>query len=385
MGNTCSSASAALPPNKISQRTTAYSLPTELASTRDFTDSIHSEDTYKSVQKSQCYLIPEPTTEELGAIRYRDTHIEGARGQGRPIMCVKAEVPGDLGIGLHVLSHPLIVEAAESLFVPTSVVLRKESNYTSRTSSSWNTTIEFLNKEGENVVPPFGDEMVSLAEVTRAMIDTLKACNKNVPKYLELLHKEEKIKQQIKASSQFSISERKALFGATNCSQAEVEFADLDGVLRTRIGILEGQQILEVEYTEISFASLLHERVVHQKAKNIHTVYVQTMDERVAAQMELSRSSEPVMITKLPSYEAISFSRIQEGLSALRKTEFRFVPLTELQAMRINRLVHIGSFHLATHLLSPWQGLILMKSYSNVSLRKEVVNVPITQAWKSLE
>jgi hypothetical protein len=62
----------------------------------------------------------------------------------------------------------------------------------------------------------------------------------------------------------------------------------------------------------------------------------------------------------------------------------RYVPLTDLQADRANRWIHMGCFHEATHLqLSPRQEAILMKSYSNVSSRTDGVDVPIVDPGHS--
>jgi hypothetical protein len=68
---------------------------------------------------------------------------------------------------------------------------------------------------------------------------------------------------------------------------------------------------------------------------------------------------------------------------ALRKTILRFVPLTELQSARANRLCDMGAFNEAVHLLSPRQGQILMRSLQN-SKKEDLTDVPIVSAWKSV-
>ena len=100
--------------------------------------------------------------------------------------------------------------------------------------------------------------------------------------------------------------------------------------------------------------------------------------------METTRLIAKPMFVKLD--EDDEFMAVYDTKAALRKTEMRYIPLTELQATRANRLIHNGCFNEATHLLSPRQGKILMKAYTNVSKRTiETVNMPIHEAWKGIQ
>jgi hypothetical protein len=62
------------------------------------------------------------TNEELGCIRYSFSSLEDARREAalsrKPILAINVDIPGNVTIEKCILSDPLIVEAAESLFVP---------------------------------------------------------------------------------------------------------------------------------------------------------------------------------------------------------------------------------------------------------------------------
>lgn len=344
--------------------------------------------TFEMAPKHHCFMLRTPTIEEIGSIRYEHDNIESAKGAGLPIFCVMVELPGDKSSGLDVLSHPLIVEAAETLFESVKIVtedkFRQSGQWTSSGRRARYTTINFLKENGKDIVTSCGGEVLSVGKVVGCMIRALEECKRNVPMYLQLLHEEANHFDQVSSSGTFKIGERTAVFGCTDCHLGEVHFADTKGVVRTRIGLYHGQRVVEVTYSGLSYASLLR-TILDEPAKNVQTVYFTTVDERVAAQMEFSKVPQPPSVVKLADKEAINFSAVQFSKNALRRTELRFVPLTDLQAMRANKLVHEGCFHKATHLLSPRQGVILMKSYSCVSLRSEVVDVPITEAWRALK
>lgn len=390
---------------------------TEETSVRDATDSLRWEDSNNSsnnsLNNSISLVSPKPfdrslpilaeheteltppltdsqccTTQEFGSIHYPHDSLDSALRQGKPIFLVQVEIPGDKMTGLRILSHPLIVEAAEAYFENVGIVLAqleaKPKTRPTINSTPWSTTIRILNQDGTSVVPDLGGERLSIGEVAKGMIGALSSMDISVPTYLQMLEEEEYVKDQINTSSRFKILERTARFGASDCSQAEVDIAAINAVIGTRVGLFHGKKILEVSYFGVSFASLL-QSMTESAWLNVHTVYYATMDERISAQLELAKMPQQPNMLKIEDLSSINFSAVSDCKSALRRTELRYVPMTKLQALRANRLVHNGQFHKATHLLSPRQGAILMRSYSNVSLRKDVIDVPIDEAWELLK
>jgi hypothetical protein len=350
---------------------------------------------------SSFYLLATPSQAELGAIQYAyQDDLEGAEQEssetGWPVLCVQAEVPGDQEAGLNVLSHPLIVEAAESLFVTVSVTLDSDTLATRYRPSPgrkpWCTTLKILDPNPsstgeEELVPEIGGDLLTVGLVAETMIKALKLNQKTVPQYLELLCEEETGRKYLMPSGVIKSVDRVAVLAVADCHEAEVDFAGLEGVLRTQAGIYQGQRVIQVHYAsrKVTYGSLLQFAI---SLDNVQAIYFQSIDERVAAQMEIGKLVEganpPPSLIKL-DLEDQQIKPIHDPKSALRKTEMRYVPLTDLQTTRMNRLIHQGNFHKATHLLSPRQGIILMKSFSNVSQRKLAIDVPIIKAWKALK
>lgn len=333
-----------------------------------------------------------PAKDELGAIQYQHNEIVNAKDHakecGLPIFCVEAEAPGDIDAGKEVLTHPLVVEAAETLFVTVAPIVDSKNNRNryrpSKERKAWYTTISFLDKDGNELVPSIGGDQLCATVLVESMIKSLRLLDLTVPSFLEILREEESGKQRVLPNGVVKRIDRQAMFGVKDHATGEVELGGLSGVLQTEPGCSKGQRVIRVTYDSksLSYGTLLQFALSH-KVGNV--VYYQSQDERVAMRMEINRMYEKPEAVKLD--EETKFYPIHHSKSALRKTEMRYVPLTELQATRANRLIHLGSFNEATHLLSPRQGVILMKCYNKVSERSatENVHVPIEKAWKCVE
>jgi hypothetical protein len=118
-----------------------------------------------------------------------------------------------------------------------------------------------------------------------------------------------------------------------------------------------------------------------QNCKVGEIIYYRTNDERIAALTEIQHVRESLT-------EFLDTLQLDnDPKRALRQSlVLRFVPLTELQATRANRLAHLGPFNEAMHLLSPRRGSLFMQALkitAQISLRV-VVDVPILPAGMSL-
>lgn len=173
----------------------------------------------------------------------------------------------------------------------------------------------------------------------------------------------------------------RAVFGMDDSALGEVEFAGLDGIISTQAAFLGQQRIVEVSYDSgrLCFCSPIR----YALRRNIgDIIYYQSNDERVAAMMEVARVNETSKVTEFLGTIQLDY----DPKRALRRSLLRFVPLTGLQATRANRLVHLGRFNEAMHILSPRQGLIFMQARRKNMQQscKELVDVPIFKAWMSL-
>jgi len=221
----------------------------------------------------------------------------------------------------------------------------------------------------------------------------------NIPKYLALLNEEESGKMAIvtnnttnKTNGALVRTDRQVVFGFSDCHTAEIEFGGVDGVLATRVGRIQSQRVLQVTYNPraTSFSNLV--RFVLQQQKKITTkIYYRSNEERIASKIELQQHHTYGVELIHLTVQTIQPDPLLIPKRALKNTQLRFVPMTDLQATRANRLVAKGVFNEAMHLLSPRQGMILMRSMqqppatqSTQKFRIEHLDVPITKAWTNL-
>jgi len=197
------------------------------------------------------------TPAELGDIAWM-RNFEQAKATavrtGRPLLVLFDEVPGCqtcVRYGQAVLSHPLIVEAAETEFVPVAVynnvpgpdreVLRRFGEPT------WNNpVVRIVDAEFQALSPRVNGDY-SQAGLLRAMTSALRKAGRSVPSYLALL--EEQVAGPKAATAHYSMY----------CFwSGEVCLGELPGVRSTRAGFAEGKEVVEVHYdpTQVTRARL---------------------------------------------------------------------------------------------------------------------------------
>jgi hypothetical protein len=337
-------------------------------------------------QTEASYQIKKHEFEELGCINFHfaafHNALDDSRKTCRPVLLVQAEIPGDTDAGREIFSHPLIVEAADSLF---TTVFNKDEDYScsaSRSASrkSRRTRVGFFDELGIEIGQSLSADMLTRAGIAEAMIATLEACDQPVPvpKYLRLLYDEERGRIKPGPLGLPVPCYHRAVFGMDDSTLGEVEFAGLEGVISTRAGFVTRQKVVEVIYDRgrLSFGSVIHYALKHRIGD---IIYYQTNDERISALIEIKRVKESPEVTEFLGIIQLD----KDSKRALRKSPLRFVPLTDLQATRANRLAHLNRFDEAMHLLSPRQEMIFMQAREKNSF-KDVVDVPILPAWMSV-
>jgi hypothetical protein len=148
------------------------------------------------------------------------------------------------------------------------------------------------------------------------------------------------------------ITDLLAVFGMSDSLLGEIEFADVEGVLATRAGFISHQAVVQVTYdsSRLSCCSLVRFALQRNLA---YTIYYRSNEERVAARIEVERVKE---ISSIAGHISGTIQPTLDTKQFLRPTALKFVPLTDLQAMKWNRLIAAGVLNVATHLLSPRQG-----------------------------
>jgi hypothetical protein len=331
----------------------------------------------------------------FGYLRIQFECLQAAMGYSKvaekPIFCLEAQLPGDEEAGREIFSHPLIVEAIESFFV---TLYLKDGTATTEEArddhyhpdhpghcTSVHTRASFLDECGKQLVAPIYSCRLTRAGCTAAIISALEASGQAVPEYLRLVLEEESGRTGIDDNGLPTARDFRAVFAVDDAASAEVEIARLDGVLATRAGRIHAQSAVEVIYDpgQVSFSTLVR---LFLKCGFCQTIYYQTNDERIASLVELERANESAVIMTDLAGNLFQCDHY-DPKRALRQTPMRYVPLTDLQATKANRLVHLGKFNEAMHLLSPRQGLILMDAIRKAAKSLfEVLDVPTLDAWE---
>ncbi len=309
---------------------------------------------------------------EVKWIRQLDKGLQQAEAANKMVFILFQEVPGCAtcqNYGQEVLSHPLIVEAIESLFVPVAIFNNKggEDAKTLKyfNEPSWNNpVVRIVDKKKKNVIPRVSGNYTQLGLV-QAMTLALKQNGQRVPLYLDLLQ-EELLAQQN--------GTEKATFAMYCFWTGEKTFGQIEGVTATKAGFMEGREVVEVTFDPsiISYESLLTKA---QKSSCASHAYTENSEQELIAGQKLSdRQVSP----------ATHFKLDKDPKFYLSKTVYKYVPMTELQAVKANSLV--GEMQDPNVVLSPRQ--IALATYFRDQQGKKfpnAINEDMVQAWKKVK
>ncbi len=317
----------------------------------------------------------EPQPKELGKVNWL-RNIEAAQAQSakeqKPILILFQEVPGCATCqryGSGPLSHPLIVEAIETLFVPLAIYNnksgddRKMLNYFGE--PSWNNpVVRIVNVEKKDITPRLGGNYTPLG-LANSMLLALNASNRVAPRYLQLLAEELQAK---------AIGTEQATLAMYCFWTGEKEIGKIPGVVSTEAGFMGGQEVVQVEYNP---AVLQYEELVRQAEKvscASHVFTESSEQEKAAGKVVASNAISPKR-TYRPDREPKYY---------LSKTHWKYVPMTELQAVKANSLV--GQRQSPESVLSHRQielGEFISKNKNKKW--KDLIGVDIMAGWAVIE
>ena len=137
---------------------------------------------------------------ELGKVAWLrgfDVAAAKAKAQEKPLLVLFQEVPGCdtcTGYGDRVLSHPLIVDAAISLFVPVAIYNNipgdDERILKSFGERAWNNpVVRIITHDRRPLAPPVAGDY-DVAGLASAMVAAVEKLGRQVPRYLRLLSTE---------------------------------------------------------------------------------------------------------------------------------------------------------------------------------------------------
>ena len=290
---------------------------------------------------------------ELGKVtwlRDYDKAIALAKKEQKDVFILFQEVPGCStcrNYGQNVLSNPLMVEAIENSFIPLAIYNNKGGKdkviLDKFNEPSWNNpVVRIINTKGENVVKRVSGDY-SAKTLQKRMVQALESYGNTIPDYLKLLG------QELAASGK----SKEKYFKMYCFWTGEKQLAKVDGVLSTQSGFMNGE-VVKVTYNP----AVVDEAALDSYAK--------------------SNSFKPVdeSRTYRPASNDIHYY--------LKHTDYKYVPLTELQQTKINSAV--GSGKRADKFLSPKQREWLSKITSGkIKKEKNLLNMPFNDAWDYMD
>lgn len=317
----------------------------------------------------------DPQPVELGKVhwlRNMNEAIAFSKQKERPIFLLFQEVPGCVtcrNYGKNVLSHPLIVEAIETFFIPLAIYNNKQGEDAKILKyfkePSWNNpVVRIVDNEKRDLVSRIGGNYSQLA-VVDAMLQALNLSGLAAPQYLELLAEELRAEY---------LGTETATFSMYCFWTGEGTYGKLDGVVATEPGFMDGREVVQVEYnpTIISYEQLLQ---TGQKARCASKAYTDNQAHQSSAKKVLGNSA----VGNLKSFRPDGAPKYY-----LSRTNYKYVPMTELQAARANSLV--GKNKSPDHILSPRQ-LALYQFIQSQPKRawKNMIGINIISAWSQVD
>lgn len=271
---------------------------------------------------------------ELGAVHWLrgfDAARAQARTTSKPLLVLFDEVPGCqncVGFGKDVLTDALLVEAAETLFVPVAVFNNKPGE-DARTLAAfgepaWNNpVVRVIDPDTAKDLGPRVGDNYSVTAVASLMAESLGTHKAEVPGYLGLL-----------ASAAPGTRTERAVFAMDCFWEGEARLGSLEGVVSTRAGFVDGKECVEVEFDpgRRAFADLVK---AARKADCLHTVYT-----RSAAQQKTAEA----LVGELAKLSATPFRASENDTKyQIRHSAYARVPMTQTQATRVNSALALGA------------------------------------------
>lgn len=291
-------------------------------------------------------------SEELGQVRWmRDYQkaISLAKKDKKDVLILFQEVPGCAtcrNYGHNVLSHPLMVEAIENLFIPLAIFNNKGGKDREilmlYDEPTWNNpVVRIINGHGENVVQRISNDYSALT-LCRRMKEALIQRNVQIPEYFKLLE------QELASMQTNSVSEK---YYKMYCFwSGEKQLGNIDGVLDTEAGFYKFNEVVKVTFDN----DVLDENELNEYADSFNYRPV-----------EVSEQSYKVAANDVHYY--------------LQRSAYRFLPLTEIQQTKINSA--LGNHQNPDSYLSPKQREWLKIIKQSDGQNTPVSNMEFFEAW----
>jgi len=316
--------------------------------------------------------VPDKNPMELGTVHW-NRNLEEAQNKAvqnkKPIFILFQEIPGCStckNYGSEVLSHPLIVEAIESYFIPLAIHNNKSGkdqialDYFKE--PSWNNpVVRIVHPDLSPLVDRLSGNYTAFGLVAKITAALLKSGHK-IPDYLNLLEEELMAK---------ALGTEKAFLGMYCFWSGEKNYAQLDGVIGTRAGFINGAEVVEVKYNPNKIS--LEQIIAHgKKSNNADRIYVDNTNVSNIKNIDIKH-------VKLGEFKVDP-----ELKYYLFNSLYKYVPMSELQTTRINKF--LSENRNPDHLLSPNQKKILEKiKLNSTNKMQNLIGLDIYKAFSVAE
>ncbi len=273
--------------------------------------------------------VPITQPEELGTVKWLrsfDEALASAKKSDKPVLILFQEVPGCAtcrNYGNNVLSHPLIAEAIETLFVPLAVYNNKDGEDAKVLKRygepAWNNpVVRIVDKSGQDIIPRVNGNYTAWGLV-QAMLQAVDLQGRVAPAYLDLLNEE---------FSAVLRGTETATFPMYCFWTGEGHYGSTPGVVATQPGFMDGREVVQVTFDP---AVVSYEKLIQsgQKARCADGVFYHNTAQKTTAEKTLGNKAVA---------PKSNFRSDKEPKYYLSKTHYRFVPMTPLQAARANAL-----------------------------------------------
>ncbi|MBI4178437.1 thioredoxin family protein [bacterium] len=307
---------------------------------------------------------------ELGRVSWERDFGRGAdraRSEKKPILMLFQEVPGCatcVGYGQMVLSHPLVVEAIESLFVPVAIYNNGGGEDAATLKKfrepAWNNpVVRIVSTEGSEIAPRLAGDY-SIRGLLSAMSTALRKLNRPIPPYLQLL-----------AEEYGAARTERGTFAMACFWAGEGRLGSLPGVLSTRPGFSGGHEVVEVVFNP---GTIPYDKLVSAAKSQgcALRVFAENDGQRQIASEIVGRGAVEPAGTVRPDAEPKYY---------LSQTPLKFVPLSATQSARVNAAIGMGlnpDRFLSPRQIDLWA---VVQRYPNAGWKSKIGAPDIARAW----
>jgi len=265
---------------------------------------------------------------ELGLARFGrdlDAGLAAAKRDGKPTFLLFQEIPGcqtcrDFGGGP--LSHPLLVEAIETCFVPIAIHNNAggaDADALKRfREPAWNNpVVRFVDGAGRDLIPR-RDGAWSTGEVAQRMVAALEAARAEVPRWLEMARLEAN-----------AAGAQRAVFAMHCFWEGQARLGAIDGVIDARPAFLDGREVVDVRFdgARVTLSELARRAAQLDCASEI---FVPSPRDIAALPSDVRERARVLAGEPRPAGADDDLRRLR------RVRDLDLLPLTRLQAVRAN-------------------------------------------------